>query len=91
MEKGHDHKQDTQSIRMIASIKKHLQAFNAMRVTIENWDPILVNLVTHLLDDNTLQLWESNSIIGKNPTFDELSQFLTTRYRVLESLEIKIK
>lgn len=86
MEMGHDYKQDGQSIRnMIASIKKHLQALNALGVTTENWDPILVHIVTRMLDD------KSNPISSEYPTFDELAQFLTTRCRVLESIEIKNK
>ncbi|XP_075162725.1 uncharacterized protein LOC142235353 [Haematobia irritans] len=57
------------------------------KIDIESWNPIFVFLCSNCLPDSTLTLWEQ-TLNDKTciPKWSELDEFLTNRYRTLESV-----
>ncbi|XP_065365574.1 uncharacterized protein LOC135958605 [Calliphora vicina] len=56
-------------------------------IDVASWDPIFVFICTNKLPENTLTLWEQQlSDKTEIPKWSELDQFLTNRYRTLESV-----
>ncbi|XP_037811016.1 uncharacterized protein LOC119603147 [Lucilia sericata] len=56
-------------------------------IDVESWDPIFVFLCTSKLPENTLTLWEQQLKDKTSiPKWLELNEFLTNRYRTLESV-----
>ncbi|KAM7356671.1 uncharacterized protein ACRADG_002324 [Cochliomyia hominivorax] len=64
----------------IANLKIH-------NIDVASWDPIFVFLCTNKLPETTLTLWE-HQLRDKTsiPKWSELDEFLTNRYRTLESV-----
>lgn len=64
---------------------KHTRALASLGEPTENWATLLIHLITTKLDSQTKRGWESTSSNTDNPTFDDLSNFLINRCRILEA------
>lgn len=64
-----------------------LSILEAHKVSTTTWDPILVYLCSTRLPENTLALWEQSIQKPRDiPSWSEMDSFLTSRYRVLETV-----
>ncbi|XP_036346634.1 uncharacterized protein LOC118755949, partial [Rhagoletis pomonella] len=69
------------------SINNSLSVLNSQGVPTENWDPILVYICSSKLPQETLSLWEQSLSSRKDlPTWEQMNEFLTKRYEVVERL-----
>lgn len=70
-----------------------LNALNNLDIDVTSWDIIIVHIVTSKLDPDSRKDWElkvtSNVDSDELPTFEQLKEFLTSRYRALEFLGTK--
>lgn len=69
-----------------------LHHLNNMKVSTENWDPLIIFIVTQKLDSDTHKDWEehvSNNLQNQEslPSLDMLRKFLECRFRKLELTE----
>ncbi|XP_075150572.1 uncharacterized protein LOC142224672 [Haematobia irritans] len=77
--------------RLQRDINSCISTLKVYKVDIESWNPIFVFLCSNCLPDSTLTLWEQ-TLRDKSsiPKWNEFDEFLTNRYRTLESVsEIK--
>ncbi|XP_050561019.1 uncharacterized protein LOC118279624 [Spodoptera frugiperda] len=67
-----------------------LNALTNLDIDVTSWDIIIVHIVTSKLDPDSRKDWElkvtSNVDSDELPTFEQLKEFLTARYRALEFL-----
>lgn len=79
------------SIRQFVNhIRMHVKALAMLKLPVEQWDAILIYLAVNKLDYNTRKDWETHiSTRGMNelPKMNELLEFLTGRYHMLEMVE----
>lgn len=52
------------------------------------WGPLLIHLIATKIDKTTLREWESKSSHDKVPTVSEIIQFLESKFKVLEAIEV---
>ncbi|XP_075155773.1 uncharacterized protein LOC142229117 [Haematobia irritans] len=73
--------------RLQRNINACISTLRIHKIDIESWNPIFVFLCSNCLPDSTLTLWEQ-TLNDKTciPKWSELDEFLTTRYRTLESV-----
>lgn len=73
----------------LATITESLSALKTLDCQTHHWDPLLLHLLVRLLDTKTREAWEvklgSSSVY---PTYIQFEEFLTSRTRAMESLEI---
>lgn len=64
-----------------------LNSLEKLQIETDNWDAIIIYLVTQKLTPKTLQFWEQ-SLTGSNelPTYKELIECLEGMYRILEAI-----
>uniref|UniRef100_A0A2H1W570 SFRICE_038005 n=1 Tax=Spodoptera frugiperda TaxID=7108 RepID=A0A2H1W570_SPOFR len=67
-----------------------LNALTNLDIDVTSWDIIVIHIVTSKLDPDSRKDWElkvTNNIDSEElPTFEQLKEFLTARYRALEFL-----
>ncbi|XP_011859294.1 PREDICTED: uncharacterized protein LOC105556792 [Vollenhovia emeryi] len=63
---------------------KHIRALKALKRPTDQWDDLIIHLVTSKLDQLTYKDWENTIERGKLPTFEELMRFLNQRCRTIE-------
>lgn len=68
-------------------INSCLSNLKLYKVDVSSWDPILVYFCSSRLPESTITLWE-HTLVDKTaiPTWNDLDNFLTNRYRTLESV-----
>ncbi|XP_055839376.1 uncharacterized protein LOC129907285 [Episyrphus balteatus] len=70
------------------TVRDCLGILSSLSVKTENWDPILVFLVSQKIPENTLFLFEQSlKTETEVPTWQSLEDFLASRYKILESVE----
>ncbi|XP_075163335.1 uncharacterized protein LOC142235969 [Haematobia irritans] len=68
-------------------INSCIDTLKLYKVDIKSWNPIFIFLCSNCLPDVTLTLWEQTISDKTNiPEWSELDNFLTSRYRTLESV-----
>lgn len=68
----------------------HIKALATLKLPVEQWDAILIYLATNKLDYHTRKEWEthiSSKGLNELPRMDELLEFLTGKYHMLEMVE----
>ncbi|XP_029659435.1 uncharacterized protein LOC115233265 [Formica exsecta] len=71
--------------RMLDTVLKHVRALKAMKQPTDQWDDLLMYLVTSRLDQTTSKEWKTSIKKGDIPKFDQLTEFLAQRCRALEA------
>jgi hypothetical protein len=71
---------------IVNSTYTHLRAIDNLNVNIDNWDPIIIHLITTKLDTVTHREWELSTQPNKLPTLTELTDFLEKRSQTLETV-----
>jgi len=80
-------KESHQALRhMFDTVTKHVRCLTSIGQPTDQWDTILVYLVSNKFDNNTKRAWEQFDCAGDLPTFAELSAFLKKRCEILETL-----
>ncbi|KAK9712066.1 Reverse transcriptase (RNA-dependent DNA polymerase) [Popillia japonica] len=72
---------------IIDSVCEHLHALNSLKQPTEQWDQILIYLITNKLDRATLREWDQVKAIDEFPNFQEFLLFLNKRADALETFE----
>lgn len=68
-------------------VTKNLRALNSLGQPTEQWDTIIVHMISSKLDQNSFTKWEEyKSGLDDLPSFNDFKQFLKSRADVLESL-----
>uniref|UniRef100_V5I888 Uncharacterized protein n=1 Tax=Anoplophora glabripennis TaxID=217634 RepID=V5I888_ANOGL len=81
-------KESSQGLRkFLDDINKHLRALKNLGESVDTWDILLVYLISTKLDLTTKREWESYSAKFDEPKLSNLTQFLTDRCNILETLE----
>lgn len=69
---------------LIDGTNKHLRALHSLGRPTDNWDDIIIFVLTSKLDNVTNKEWQT-SVSGKNlPSLKELLEILTKKYQALE-------
>lgn len=80
-------KENVTSLRhFIDSFNKDLRALKSLGQDIDQWDTILLFLLSSKLDFASKKDWENKISSNSNPTVSEFCKFLNNRCQVLESL-----
>lgn len=67
--------------RAINVVQGVLRQLNAMNVATDQWDPIIIHLLTHKLPPITMDTWEQRRAAGQIPTLKQLLEFIQGRGR----------
>jgi len=70
---------------LLDNVLKHLRTLKALKRLTDQWNDILIYLVTSRLDQTMSKEWETTLKQGKIPTFNQLTDFLAQRCRALEA------
>ena len=76
---------------LIDSVCSAIASLNSLKVDTSTWDVIIICIVVAKLDETTRQLWQSQLVHNKLPTWGQLLDFLSQRARVLISNSTLIK
>lgn len=83
-------KESSEKIRnLVDTMYKHLRAIEQLKQPIDNWDILIIYLISTKLDPITARKWEQYKIDNEVPTLENLKAFLKGRADMLETLEVK--
>lgn len=73
---------------MVDHVTKNLRALSGLGLQTDNWDPLLIHILSSKLDNRTLTKWEEwrGSMEDVVPNLQQFNKFLTDRADVLVSL-----
>lgn len=85
------HVEDSEKIINLQSkIKTCLSILNTQKVLTDSWDPILIHICVSKLPNYTRLLWEQSLPSRRDlPLWSQMDEFLTSRFQVLERVEMK--
>lgn len=85
-------KESMPAIRQLSdTIQGHLRALRALKEPVDQWDSLLIFLISEKFDTNTEKEWESEMLkLTDSPTQTTLLDFLENRCHFLEKIEKKI-
>ncbi|XP_011687010.1 PREDICTED: uncharacterized protein LOC105449455 [Wasmannia auropunctata] len=75
----------------IDTLNKHLRALTALEQSTEQWDTLLIYIISTKLDGVTAREWEKERAGNDIPTLEEFKTFLISRADLLDSIEINEK
>ena len=73
---------------LIDSISKNLRCLESLKEPVQQWDTLLIYIVTSKLDSITRKEWEIKKKQLKAVNFKELTEFIKSRWEILESINI---
>lgn len=83
-------KENFASLRqLLDNFNKHTRILKSLECKVDNWDDMLIVIVTSKFDQITGKEWESLQSPDKMPTVQQLLKFLTNKCQVLEALSRK--
>lgn len=75
---------------LVDNFSKHLRSLEQLNQPCDQWNALLIFIMTTKLDNNTLREWERHNAKHEElPTLLDLKKFLKARADLLESLELK--
>lgn len=74
---------------ILDGIEKNINALEVLKRPTDQWDDLMIHLVTTKFDSTTKREWESRSDSRNIPTLKSLLDFLKERCRILSSLEFE--
>nr|CAI5845596.1 unnamed protein product [Callosobruchus analis] len=75
--------------KLIDTLSKHLRAIVQLGQKIENWDALIIFIITSKLPKFVNQDWEKHNKKIKEPTIEQLREFLIDRADFLQTMESK--
>lgn len=82
-------KESAVSLRnMVDNVSKHLRALNSLAIKTEEWDVLLIYLLSSKLDKKSEREWEEVKLAGELPTLEEFKTFLKRKADILEKLDL---
>uniref|UniRef100_A0A8D8Q0I4 CCHC-type domain-containing protein n=1 Tax=Cacopsylla melanoneura TaxID=428564 RepID=A0A8D8Q0I4_9HEMI len=80
--------QDFKGFSMLANeVRKNLKAIEALEISVEGWDPLLLYIISNKLDRDTQREWETSISSNKEmPLVTELLDFLVNKGKVEQML-----
>lgn len=81
-------KENGNAIRQVLDgvLNTHIRALQALKRPIQQWNDLLIYIVTSKLDITTIKEWENTLESTMMPGFNELITFLTKRCQTLEAV-----
>lgn len=73
--------------QLFDNTNKHLHALKSMGEKIEEWDRVMIYVISNKFDSTTKRGWESYQYSGDLPTWKDLTKFMKNRCEILEKLE----
>jgi len=70
------------------TLSGHMRALEALSERPVDWAPLLIHLIATKIDKTTLREWESKSSHDTVLTMSEMIQFLESKFKVLEAVEV---
>ncbi|XP_047041982.1 uncharacterized protein LOC124646011 [Helicoverpa zea] len=72
---------------LVDHITKNLRALASLGQSTDNWDVLVIYMVSGKLDNQTLLKWEEyrSTMVNDSPTLEQFFKFITDRANVLES------
>ena len=82
------HRESATALRaLIDDASKHIRCLKNLNEPTDNWNTLIIYLISNKLDTTTRRLWETKRRdLERRPTFDDLSKFLQERWEILEKL-----
>ncbi|XP_072401038.1 uncharacterized protein [Diabrotica undecimpunctata] len=85
-------KETSHKIRaLVDEVSNHLQALENLNKSTDNWDLLLIHMITSKFDNNILRDWEKHTKEMQDETWSDLKRFLRDRADYLEKIEGKIE
>ena len=72
---------------LVDDILKHLRALENLEEPVNQWDTLIVHLISSQLDSAAKREWESKVISDKWFAVDELTEYLSDRCQLLETVQ----
>lgn len=72
---------------LIDGTNVNLKALQNLAVPVEQWDSIIIYVISNKLDSDTRKYWEQTPIEGKLPTLKEFLKCLSSRAQTLELMQ----
>lgn len=73
--------------KLVNVVNNSLRQLNAMDVSTESWDPIIICLMVAALPKTTKDSWEQKRDVRKMPTLNDLLEFLEAKIRGRSQIE----
>lgn len=74
---------------IVDSCNNEILSLNAIGIPTDNWDLMVIGIISPRLDTETREQWETLSMKNEFSTWREMREFLNTRCRVLEAVGSK--
>lgn len=74
--------------KLYDNFTKNLRSLKTLGLPTQEWDILLIHLLTSKFDNITRREWEAYKLINELPTMNEMSEFLKTRCEFLEKIEL---
>lgn len=75
---------------LVDLVTKHVRALKTLGEPVESWDRLIIFFISRKLDINSKKQWEEKtvSVFQGNPTLSDFLDFVSSKCRVLESVNI---
>jgi transposase InsO family protein len=73
--------------QLLDSVTTHIKALESIGRPVDQWDDLLIHLITSKFDNNSMMAWET-TLNNALPTFNDITKFMTQRCQMLDSIEI---
>lgn len=81
-------KESLQPLRkLLDDVKKNLRALKSLGEKVDDWDTLLIYMISSKLDITTKREWEESIISNELPTMERFYEFLAQRCQLLEALQ----
>ncbi|XP_033222795.1 uncharacterized protein LOC117176651 [Belonocnema kinseyi] len=81
-------KESASSLRaLVDNLSKHLRALKNLEEPVDQWDTLILHLISSKLDSSTNREWESKVISNGLTTIEELTEFILDRCQLLETVQ----
>ncbi|XP_071652694.1 uncharacterized protein [Temnothorax longispinosus] len=82
------HKENHAELRhLLDNVLKHLRALKVLKRPIDQWDDLIIHVITTKLPPATNKEWETSLKDSNIPTLKQLTDFLAHRCRTLEAVD----
>lgn len=75
---------------VVDNISKHLRSLRSLKLNTEDWDPIMIHLVSTKLPPNLQNKWEERSTSKELPSLQEFKNFIRTRADQMDTVQTRI-
>lgn len=76
--------------KLVDSVQKDLKALNSLKEPVDQWDTLLIFLLSAKVDSVTRREWEIDSLRRDITDFDGSLQFLKDKCQILETIQSSV-